>query len=1640
MKNINIQTIIVVTMTFFTNFNFFHTMNTFKNITKLFICGFAIVGMTACGGGGNGGGNDPINITDSVNLNNLSTYTLQNLNDTAFFSDIETEITGSTDINQITITISNNSDASVTVEAGRDDWKTEKIDITSLVGQNDGDITVLTITITYLNNGAKVGTETITNLTITVVVTPDPPLQTQTLTFNQSSYSGTVGNTIQASASGEGTGAISYTIANTAIATINASTGVITPLTAGQTIITATIAADSTYDTATATAQLIVALAQQNFAFDSNAYSGKVGDTIPASASGEGTGAISYMIDDTAIATIDAITGEITLLTIGTATITATIAADGTYDTATATATLTVGLEKPQTLTFNPSSYDATALGDTIQASASGEGTGTISYSIANTAIATIDDNGEITPLTAGETIITATIAADITYDTAEATADLTVVRGNQTLSFNSSSYDATALGSTIQASASGDGTGTISYSIENTAIATIDASTGVITPLTGGQTIITATIAADSAYNTATATADLNVALAQQNFAFDSNSYSGTTQDSIIQATASGEGTGAISYTIDDTAIATIDAITGVITPLTIGTAIITATIAADGTYDTAEATATLIILTQQTLTFGQSSYDATALGDTIQVSATGQGTGTVSYTIANIAIATIDDNGEITPLTAGQTIITATIAADSTYDTATATADLIVALAQQNFAFDSNAYSGKVGDTIQASASGEGTGAISYMIDDTAIATIDASTGVITPLTIGTAIITATIAADNTYDTATATATLNVGLELPQTLTFNQSSYSGTALGDTIQASASGEGTGDISYRIANTAIATINANTGEITPLTAGETIIIATIAADSTYDTATATADLNVALAQQNFAFEKDSYSGTVGNTIQVRATGQGSGTISYTTASTDIATIDDNGEITPLTGGQTIITATITADSVYDTTTATATLIILTQQTLTFGQSSYDATALGDTIQVSATGQGTGAISYTIDDTAIATIDATGVITPLTGGQTTITASIAADSTYDTATATTQLNVALAQQNFAFDNNSYSVELEDTIQVSATGQGTGAISYTIDDTDIATIDDNGVITPLTIGTATITATIAADNTYNTATATAELTVNHIQRSITFTPAFVSLDAVNDTAQITIESNGSTDDATYMSNNEMIATVNGSGLVTAVAVGQATITVRLLQDDTHTDATSTLQVCVATVDCDGDGLIEINSLTKLHNMRYNLDATSYKTSDSDTGVTIGCPSDTCSGYELTTNLDFDLDGDGSTWSGDNANGYSLDTDDSNDVYFPIDSTDDTSAGWLPIGTTSAGFTGVFDGNGNTISNLAVMRNSNRLGLFGQLAAGSVLRNLVIDNALIHALGNTAASAGVFVGEALGTNIAVVRLQTLFATGNGTVIGNDANGNILGGIVGNTVAPVLTSSYSTVKVQGGSGGANRVGGIVGSMTGGGNSSRYVAGLYATGAVTAGAGNSDNVGGLIGFQINMTINDSYSTGDTDAGAGNTDNAGGLIGSVTSASVRNSYATGNVDGGAGTGDDVGALLTLFNSVFSNDSNASYGFGTLSGGSGSDREIHNSSDANTGLTAETLTRANSSTNSNKRWSERIWDFGTDSQIPALKFADYDGTGTIVSCDDFPAKIPGTDIDLVCATSSDTGSLIPGQRD
>ena len=415
--------------------------------------------------------------------------------------------------------------------------------------------------------------------------------------------------------------------------------------------------------------------------------------------------------------------------------------------------------------------------------------------------------------------------------------------------------------------------------------------------------------------------------------------------------------------------------------------------------------------------------------------------------------------------------------------------------------------------------------------------------------------------------------------------------------------------------------------------------------------------------------------------------------------------------------------------------------------------------------------------------------------------------------------------------------------------------------------------------------------------------------------------------------------------------------------------------------------------------ARVDHDGDGLIEIDSLAMLHNMRHNLSGTSYKESDNAPGAAYGCPAASCLGYELTRNLDFDVNGDGSTWSRSHEGSYILDVDDRNDDYFPVDSAG--AGGWLPIGDGTSPFVAVFDGNGNEISNLAIRRDQTYIGLFGVTGGDAVIRDL----GLVYNLAD--------------------------------YTGSSTNPNHIGGLVGRSFGSI-TTSYATGDADGGDGNSDYVGGLVGSQ-GIGSS---ITASYATGDVDGGDGDSDSVGGLVGQQDGGSITASYATGDADGGDGDSDRVGGLVGQQDGGSITASYATGEADGGVGSADSVGGLVGSQDNggVGSADSvsglvgqpqgliTASYGFGRTIGGeaAGSD-----GSPKPQGVsTAAQLSAANAGSAWNDTNTMGAWDFGTNEQIPALNYADYDGAGNTFDCSQFPTN--------ACGTS--TPILLPGQAD
>ena len=230
----------------------------------------------------------------------------------------------------------------------------------------------------------------------------------------------------------------------------------------------------------------------------------------------------------------------------------------------------------------------------------------------------------------------------------------------------------------------------------------------------------------------------------------------------------------------------------------------------------------------------------------------------------------------------------------------------------------------------------------------------------------------------------------------------------------------------------------------------------------------------------------------------------------------------------------------------------------------------------------------------------------------------------------------------------------------------------------------------------------------------------------------------------------------------------------------------------------------------------------------------------------------------------------------------------------------------------------GFQGTAFTGAFDGNDHSISDLTIT-GKDYLGLFGVSESGAKVKNLGIVDANV-------VGSGYDVGGLVGSNSGAVTQ----CHSSGLVIGGDC----VGGFVGFNYYGSVTQCYSTGVVSGGC----DVGGLVGANGGGRlrqchsaaavNGGSGVGGIvawndwcgevtdcYSTGIVAGGS----CVGGVVGASGSAEhgdapVTDCYSTGAVSG----TDFVGGLVGDHVMGSVRRCYSLGSVSGGSYVGGLVG--------------------------------------------------------------------------------------------------------------------------
>lgn len=323
-------------------------------------------------------------------------------------------------------------------------------------------------------------------------------------TANTLTYSGSDQVLVTAGAASGGT--MQYSLDNQTFAeTVPTETNV------GSYIVYYKVVGDANHENAEG-GQVVVAIAKADatVAFASKTASGKIGEafTAPKVTTSPADLTLSYTSSNTKVATVDASTGAVTLVSAGETTITALFAGNDNYNAANDSYTLTVAKADAVNSDLSFASATATATyGDATVTSPTLNNPHQLplTWSSSNEGVATVNTSGVVTIVGAGETVVSAAFAGNDTYGANTISYTLSVNKADATVTFASK----TASGKMGEAFTAPKVTTTpadltLAYTSSNTKVATVDSSTGALTLVSAGETTIMATFAGNDNYNSA--------------------------------------------------------------------------------------------------------------------------------------------------------------------------------------------------------------------------------------------------------------------------------------------------------------------------------------------------------------------------------------------------------------------------------------------------------------------------------------------------------------------------------------------------------------------------------------------------------------------------------------------------------------------------------------------------------------------------------------------------------------------------------------------------------------------------------------------------------------------------------------------------------------------------------------------------------------------------------------------------------------------------------------------------------------------------------------------------------------------------------------------------------------------------------
>ncbi|NHM06536.1 hypothetical protein G4D82_04825, partial [Flavobacterium sp. CYK-4] len=969
---------------------------------------------------------------------------------------------------------------------------------------------------------------------VTVGVTAGP---TAVIQYTAGTYCTTASaQTVTLTGTGAYTGG---TYASSAGLSINPSTGTITPSTStpGPYIVSYTIPASGSCSSITVTTNVTITAPPiaGTLSGNQNICVGQTSSFTSTSAGG------TWTSSDVTVATIGSVSGLVTAVASGTATMTYTVL--GTGGCANVSATRTVTVTAPPvagTLSGNQN----ICVGQTSAFSSTSSGGTWVSSDVT---VATINSaSGLVTAVASGTATMTYTVLGTGGCANVSATRTVNVtappivgtLSGNQNICVGQTS---------VFASTSAGGT----WVSSDVTVATIGSASGLVTAVAAGTATMTYTVLGTGGCANVSATRTVNVTAPPIAGTLSGNQNICVGQTSSFTSTSAG-GT----WVSSDVTVATIGSASGLVTAVAAGTATMTYTVL--GTGGCANVSATRIITVTAPPVVGTLSGNQNiCVGQTSSFASTSSGGTWVS---SDVTVATIGSaSGLVTAVASGTATMTYTVL--GTGGCANVSATRIVTVNPYLSPTINCGVSSTTSVTFNwAALVGATDYSVSYQINGGAVVNVGSignlltySVGGLSPGDSVALALNPIGSVGTCFNPSSATCTANNCTPPTANIIYPATNVCTTDALQTVNLTGTGTFSGGV---YSSTVGLSLNAASGDINPSSSAPGLYTITYTLLGTAGCPNVTAATNIFITAPPIA---GTLSGNqnicVGQTSAFTSTSAGG---TWTSSDVTVATIGSaSGLVTAVAAGTATMTYTVLGTGGCANVSATRTVTVTAppiagtlsgNQNICVGQtSSFTSTSAGGT--------------WTSSDVTVATIgSASGLVTAVASGTATMTYTVLGTGGCANVSATRTVNVTAPPVVGTLSGNQ-NICVGQTSSFTSTSAGG---TWTSSDSTVATIGSaSGLLTAVAAGTATMTYTVLGTGGCANVSATRTVTV-------TAPPVVGTLSGnqnicVGQTSSFTSTSAG----GTWTSSDVTVATIgSASGLVTAVAAGTATMTYTVL----------------------------------------------------------------------------------------------------------------------------------------------------------------------------------------------------------------------------------------------------------------------------------------------------------------------------------------------------------------------------------------------------------------------------------------------------------------------------------------